>query len=161
MTGECRRRWTRPLLRAVAAIATVLGVFNVFGGIAVAQQSCTKAEFETVVDDAAASLRDLNLKNKPEFHEKLRVLKDKRGWTQDQFLKEAAPFVKDDKIEVFDQTSNELLAKISSMGEEGSAAKVPDCALLSELHETMNTLVSTQTEKWSYMFGKLDAELAK
>jgi hypothetical protein len=56
--------------------------------------ACTKAEFEGVVDEAAAALRDLNNKNRPDFQEKLRTLKDKRGWSNDQFLKEAAPFVK-------------------------------------------------------------------
>ncbi len=123
--------------------------------------TCTKAEFETVVDEAAAALRDLNAQNKPAFQDKLRQLKDKRGWSQDQFLKEAAPYVKDEQIEIFDTTSNELLAQISSMGQEGSTAKTPDCAMLSELHAHMNVLVSTQTTKWTYMFGKLDVELGK
>ena len=53
-----------------------------------------------VVDEAAAALRDLNAKNKPAFQEKLRQLKDKRAWSHDEFLKEAAPFVRDDKIAV-------------------------------------------------------------
>ncbi|MGQ0673001.1 MAG: hypothetical protein ACT4N2_09010 [Hyphomicrobium sp.] len=148
---------------ACAALAVIVS----FAAPALAQDGatapggCTKSEFETVVDEAAAALRDLNAKNKPAFQDKLRQLKDKRGWTQDQFLKEAAPFVKDDKIEVFDKTSNQLLGKISSMGQEGSAAKTPDCAMLSELHAHMDVLVSTQTSKWTYMFGKLDAELGK
>ena len=123
--------------------------------------TCTKSEFETVVDEAAAALRDLNAKNKPAFQDKLRQLKEKRHWSEDQFLNEAAPFVKDEQIETFDTQSNELLAKISSMGEEGSAAKTPDCAMLSELHAHMSVLVSTQTTKWTYMFGKLDVELGK
>jgi hypothetical protein len=123
--------------------------------------TCTKADFEVVVDEAAGSLRDLNTKNRPEFQERLRHLKDKRAWDNDQFMKEAAPFVKDDQIEVFDNKSNELLAKISSMGQEGSAAKTPDCALLAELRGYMTQLVETQTSKWSYMFDKLDKELAK
>src|ERR1700730_8105308 len=49
-----------------------------------AAKECAKADFEAVVDDAAAALRDLNLKNKPNFQEKLRQLKDKRGWSHDQ-----------------------------------------------------------------------------
>jgi hypothetical protein len=123
--------------------------------------ACAKAEFEDVVDAAAGSLRDLNNKNRPGFQEKLRHLKDKRGWDNDRFLKEAAPFVKDEQIEVFDEKSNDLLAKISSMGQEGSAAAAPDCAMLSDLKAQMNVLVETQTAKWSYMFEKLDKELAQ
>jgi len=126
-----------------------------------ASQDCTKAEFEAVVDDAAAALRDLNLKNKPAFQEKLRQLKDKRGWSHDEFLKEAAPFVRDDKIAVFDQDSERLLSDISSQGQEGAEAKTPDCALLLELRARMKVLVETQSAKWSYMFQKLDAALAQ
>jgi len=123
--------------------------------------ACTKAEFEDVVDEAAAALRDLNFKNKPAFQEKLRELKDKRGWSHDQFLTEAAPFVRDDKIAVFDQQSERLLLDISSQGQEGADAKTPDCALLQDLRGRMNVLVETQTAKWAYMFKKLDAALAK
>jgi len=123
--------------------------------------SCSKADFEAVVDEAAGSLRDLNLKNKPVFQEKLRELKTKRSWTHDQFLENAKPFVRDDKIAVFDQNTDELLAAIASMGQEGASAASPDCALMLELRARMKVLVETQTAKWTYMFGKLDAELAK
>lgn len=122
---------------------------------------CTKAQFEDVVDGAAAALRDLNNQNRPEFQDRLRQLKEKRGWTNDQFLKEAAPFVKDDKIDVYDQTSNELLAKITEMGQGGADAKTPDCALLTELQNHMQELVGTQMRKWTYMFDKLDKELQR
>lgn len=122
---------------------------------------CTKAQFEDVVDEAAAALRDLNDKNRPAFQEKLRQLKDKRGWSHDEFLKEAAPFVRDDKIAVYDQESERLLSDISSQGQEGAEAKTPDCALLLELRARMKVLVETQSAKWDYMFKKLDAALAQ
>ena len=124
-------------------------------------QECAKAEFEDVVDEAAAALRDLNMKNKPAFQEKLRELKDKRGWSHDQFMKEAAPYVRDAKIAVFDQDSDRLLNDISSLGQEGADAKTPDCALMLELRARMKVLVETQTAKWTYMFEKLDAALGQ
>jgi hypothetical protein len=123
--------------------------------------TCSKTEFESAVDHAAESLRDLNNKNRPEFQAKLRKLKEKRGWNDNQFLQEAAPFVKDDEITVFDDKSNELLASISSMGQEGANAKEPDCAVLSELRNLMTVLIETQGTKWAYMFKKLDDEIAK
>lgn len=122
---------------------------------------CGKADFEVVVDEAAASLRDLNFKNRPLFQEKLRTLKDKRHWTHDQFMQEAAPFVKDDKITEYDQSTEELLSSIATMGQEGAAAKSPDCALLLELRARMKQLVDTQTAKWAYMFEKIETELWK
>lgn len=122
---------------------------------------CAKADFEQVVEQAAGALRDLNFKNKPLFQEKLRSLKEKRGWTHDQFMKEAAPFVRDEKTEAYDNSTDELLSAIATMGQEGANAKTPDCALLLELRARMNVLVDTQTSKWTYMFEKIDAELWK
>ena len=69
--------------------------------------------------------------------------------------------MRDDKTVVYDQSTDELLSAIASMGQEGAAAATPDCALLLELRARMKMLVDTQTAKWSYMFEKIDAELAK
>ena len=122
---------------------------------------CSKGDFEAVVDEAAASLRDLTRQNTPQFQAKLRQLKDKRAWSNDQFMKEAEPFVRDDAIAGFDQKSEEFLARITSGGQSQSASAKPDCALLLELRAAMQALVDTQRTKWSYMFDKLDKELAR
>jgi len=122
---------------------------------------CSRSDFESVVDEAAAALRDLNLKNRPIFQDKLRALRDKRGWSYDEFMKGAVPFVKDEKIEVYDRTSNEMLAELSTLGQEGAEAATPDCKLLDELKARMKTLIDTQSTKWAYMFGKLDTELKR
>ena len=129
------------------------------GGNAAAPGVCQKADFEAVVDDAAGALRDLNMQNKPMFQERLRQLKDKRGWSHDQFLTAAAPFVRDEKIAVYDRDSERLLTDISTLGQEGAEAATPDCALLADLKTRMQKLVDTQSEKWGYMFQKLDAAL--
>lgn len=154
------------LVVALAVSAAVPG----FAGHAAAQETpapaadqltCVKSQFESAVDEAAEKLRELNNRNRPEFQSKLRQLKEKRGWNNDQFMKEAAPFVKDDQITVFDDKSNELLASISSMGQEGANAKEPNCAVLQELRGLMGVLIETQGSKWAYMFKKLDDELVK
>jgi hypothetical protein len=126
-----------------------------------AQTTCQKSEFEAVVEESATVLRDLNAKNKPTFQEKLKQLKDKRGWTHEQFMTEAAPLVRDEKIEEFDQQTDELVTAMSTMGQEGAAAQTPDCALLLELRARLKALVDTQNAKWAYMFEKLETELWK
>lgn len=155
---------------AVAGFGSAVAVFlagavcvtGVAGPPALAQLvACAKADFEAVVDDAAAALRDLNQKNKPDFQERLKALKDKRGWGHDQFIKEAAPFVKDDAIAGFETKSSALLDEISTLGQDGAAAATPDCGLLVELNARMKLLVDIQGQKWSYMFSKLDAALTK
>ncbi len=147
--------------RRIRGLALCLAWLMLPAGASEAQSACAKADFEAVVDEAAGVLRDLNLKNKPAFQDKLRLLKEKRGWTHEVFLKEAAPFVRDDQIAALDKASEDLLAKISSMGQEGAEAKSLDCGVLAKLRGFMAELVGAQTAKWTYMFGKIDKELAK
>jgi len=123
--------------------------------------TCQRADFEAVVDEAAGVLRDLNAANKPKFQDKLRQLKAKRGWSQDQFLKEAAPLVVDDAIQGYDRKSSELLEKIATGGQVGASAASPDCTMLDGLRVSMASLVEAQTAKWGYMNARIDAELAK
>jgi len=146
------------------AAALVLAVAAFSGAVVRAEDepaTCSKEDFEAVVETAAGSLRDLNSKNRPAFQEKLRELMVKRKWSHDEFIEKAKPFVQDDKTAVYDQQTDELLSAIGSMGQEGASAATPDCALLLELRARMKVLVDTQTAKWAYMFDKLSAELAK
>jgi hypothetical protein len=148
---------------AVAAAIIAAAVGSCYAPPSVAAepaQSCSKENFESVVEEAAGSLRDLNSKNRPLFQEKLRQLKEKRHWNHDEFIDKAKPFVKDEKTAVYDQATDELLSAIASMGQLGASSSSPDCALMIELRVRMKNLVDTQLAKWVYMFQKLDAELA-
>lgn len=146
-----------------ADISVVVGLLlAVPGGAgALAQPAqCSKSDFEAVVDEAGGALRALNQQNTPPFQAKLRQLKEKRGWSHDQFMQEAAPFVRDETIAGFDQKSAAFLAQITSAGQEGATTgPAPDCALLTELRATMKVLIETQKAKWSYMADKIDREL--
>src|SRR5262245_51364608 len=121
--------------------------------------ACAKSDFEAVVKEAGAALRGLNQQNTPLFQAKLRQLKDKRSWTNDQFLKEAEPFVRDETIAGYDKKLEELVGRITGAGQAETAA--PDCTLLDGLRADLNRLVETQQAKWMHMFAKIDKELAK
>lgn len=157
----------RIMLRTKAAltrlpVTLLIGLLLVgFAGATANAQTCARSDFEAVVDDAAEALRRLNAENKPVFQELLRTLKEKRGWDHDAYLREAAPFVQDEKIDALDQRSQDLLNDIANLGEEGTSAPAPDCALLVELRQRMQDLVAAQTEKWTYMFTKLRTEIDK
>jgi hypothetical protein len=69
--------------------------------------------------------------------------------------------VRDDRIATFDRKSEDLLGRITSAGQAGTAGAAPDCALLAELRGTMKVLVETQKAKWAYTFEKIEAELRK
>jgi hypothetical protein len=152
--------WTskRPPKGAVASLCLLLLIAT---KPVMAADTCERAEFEAAVTTASATLRDLSAEKKPKYQDKLRGLMEKRGWSYDQFVKEAGPLVADDKVAAFDQASADLLAKINGMGEVGRTVAAPNCALLAELRTTMAALVATQSEKWTYLFAKLDAESAR
>jgi hypothetical protein len=131
------------------------------GSAGLAQAACNKADFEAVVDEAAAALRTLNHQNTPQFQARLRQLKDKRGWSHEEFLVAAAPFVRDEAITGFDQKSEDFLARITQGGQSQATAASLNCALLIELRASLAQLVETQKTKWAYMFDKINAELRK
>ncbi|KAB2850291.1 MAG: hypothetical protein F9K44_05350 [Hyphomicrobiaceae bacterium] len=120
-------------------------------------QSCSRDDFTKVVGEAAAALKALNDDNARAFQAKLRELKTKRGWTHDQFMKEAQPLVRDERIAAYDDETNAILTKINSLGEGGEGRA--DCKLLAELQTQMAALVTTTQAKWAYMFGKIAAAL--
>jgi len=145
-----------------AAIAVSVALAPLLTPPAAGQEpGCSREAFESVVGQSAAALRELTGKNRPLFQARLRALKDKRGWAHDQFLKEAAPIVQDDRTAAYDKTSSELLADIERMGAEGSAAPTPDCAALARLRNRMEALVEAQREKWAYIIEKVERELSR
>jgi len=148
--------------RVLWVAGTLVALLAAGAGPAPAQApTCAKADFEAVVDEAAGALRGLAQQNTPTFQSKLRQLKAKRRWSDEQFLKAAEPLVRDERIAEFDRRSEEFLLRITSGGQTASAAAVPDCALLGELRATLRALVEAQKAKWAYMFEKLEAELAR
>jgi hypothetical protein len=143
----------------VGVIALLLAAFN--AACALAETPCSKADFEAVVDEAAAALRSLNHQNTPQFQARLRQLKDKRGWSHEQFLLEASPFVRDEAIAAFDQKSEDFLTRITQGGQSQVTATALNCGLLVELRGSLASLVETQKAKWTYMFDKINGELRK
>jgi hypothetical protein len=149
-------------MRAGLVVLAALLIASPTGRAVVAQPTkCSKADFESVVDEAGDALRALAQQNTPPFQAKLRQLKTKRGWSDEQFLAEAEPLVRDETIALFDRKSDELVSRITSAGQSGAGVEAPDCALLTSLRASMATLVETQKAKWAYMFDKIENELRK
>ena len=122
---------------------------------------CGREDFEAVVGEAATTLRGLAQRNTPAFQAKLRALRAKRGWSESELLREAAPLVQDDRIAELEAKAGALLAEIQSVGSERAGAGEADCATLEELRAKLAALVAVQTDKWRYMLDKVDGELAR
>jgi hypothetical protein len=156
-----------PPRRDIAELLSRAGTCALFANLllwspAIGQEAgCSREAFEAAVGQSAAALRDLTSQNRPLFQARLRDLKEKRGWTHDQFLREAAPIVQDERAAAYDKESNQLLEDIQRMGVEGSAEPTPDCAALALLKGRMEQLVTVQRTKWTYLIEKVDRELAR
>lgn len=146
----------------VLLLALMLGISRAALSQAAPAATCAKADFEAVVNAAGAALRDLAQQNTPVFQAKLRQLKDKRSWTNDEFLKQAEPLVRDEKIAGYDKKSEELVVRIAGGGAQGeTAAAGPDCALLDGLQADLKLLIEMQQAKWTHLLARVDQELAK
>ena len=150
------------LCAVVVALLVPGGVGSAFSQTAAPAGQCAKADFEAVVNDAGAALRDLTQQNLPVLQGKLRQLKDKRSWSNEEFLKQAEPLVRDETVAGYDKKSEELVTRIAGGGGQGeTAATAPDCTLLTSLQGDLKLLVDTQKAKWTHMLGKVDQELTK
>ena len=119
---------------------------------------CTADDFAKVVDDAGAKLRAFNLENAPKLQAKLRKLKEKKGWGDAEDDEMARDYLSDARLSSFDATSNELLAKLDTLGQP-APGKEPDCAKLDELKAASLELLAVMKAKSAYLIGKIDAEL--
>src|SRR5215813_12073497 len=108
-------------MRASLVVLAALLIASPTGHAVVAQPKCSKADFESVVDEAGDALRALAQQNTPPFQAKLRQLKTKRGWSDEQFLAEAEPLVRDETIAGFDRQAEGLVSRITSAGQSGTA----------------------------------------
>jgi hypothetical protein len=144
------------------AVVALLLALTGAGRAALAQgAACAKSDFEAVVNAAGAALRELAQQNTPMFQAKLRELKDKRSWTNDEFVKQAEPLVRDEIIAGFDKKSEELVARITGGGGRSDSEPAPDCAVLTGLQADLKLLVETQQAKWTHMLAKVQQELGK
>jgi len=146
----------------LSAVVVLLLALAGAGGTALAQgAACAKADFEAVVNAAGAALRDLTQQNLPVLQGKLRQLKDKRSWSNDEFQKQADPVVRDETVAGYDKRSEELVTRITGGSGRSEAEPAPDCAVLTGLQGDLKLLVETQQAKWSHMLAKVEKELAK
>jgi hypothetical protein len=149
-----------PVCAVVVVLLASMGASRTALSQAAPMPACGKADFEAVVNSAGAALRDLAQQNAPLFQAKLRQLKDKRNWSNDQFLQQAEPLVRDETIAGHDKKSEELVARITGGGGQAESA-APNCALLAGLQEDLKLLLETQQAKWTHMFARIEQELAK
>lgn len=131
------------------------------GGLQAAEaQTCTREAFRKIVDDAGAALRQLHATTQPQVQAGFRRLKEKNGWSEDDYLDKANEFLVDDKTEAFDAKASELLSKLDKLADDTPAAPGADCPRLTELEATSLELQATVRAKTTYILRRLDQAAA-
>lgn len=155
---------------ALKAGSAALIVFFL-GHMTVRAQDCGRDAMAGIVNEASAQLTALNDANKKRFQEKLQSLRAKNGWSDADFVAQATPFIKDDRIAGFDAEHRALLSRVPELGAGTSVASLASatpglnvngdgrCGMVKDLRQLMNAVVENSRSKWTYMFGKLDAAL--
>ncbi len=156
-------------IRANFLAALILSGFA--GGAAASE--CGQDAFSAAVADARAALERLSAEHRGSFQQKLMTIKQREGWSDEDYRANARPLVQDERIAAFDARNEELLAQVPAIGRQarsvaslaGAAPSVEPsadrrCAMLEELRAVMDGVVANARAKWAYMQGKADAALA-
>ncbi|MDX2264124.1 MAG: hypothetical protein NW215_04050 [Hyphomicrobiales bacterium] len=141
-----------------AVIAVTLASSGAPAGSALAE-TCNKAAFEAVVAEANAAINREADGNKRALQEKLSLIKTQQGWSEADFLANAAPFVRDEATQQFDARNKALLGEVAALGGDAAAAPEARCAMLDRLRALMANVVSNTAAKWRHMHMKADAAL--
>jgi hypothetical protein len=148
----------KDIMRLAQRSLILAAAFTLLGAVPAFAQSCTQNQVADAVDKSGAALRAINAERGPKLQARMRQLKDKRGWSDAEYEEKAFMALQDKKIAAFDEQSNDLLARIDTLG-----ALVPqseaDCAKIAELTAASLELQATMRAKTAYMTQRLDALL--
>jgi len=121
--------------------------------------TCTPNDFAAAVDSSGAALRTFNAEALPKLKNKLRQLKDKKGWADADYEEKALQSVRDKRTADYDAKAEDLIVKIDLLGRPPSE-QVPDCSKLTELNAAGLELLAVMKAKSAYTLAKLDAAIA-
>jgi hypothetical protein len=90
----------------------------------------------------------------PRLQDKLKELKDKKGWDEEKSL----GAVRDERTAKLDEDAENLIVKIDTLGRPPEKGE-PDCSKLAELEAAGLELLAVMKAKSSYTLAKLDAAI--
>jgi hypothetical protein len=143
------RRIRQTLLAALLALAQ---------SGATAAQTCAPESFGAAVDAAGVELRKFNAEAQPKLKDKLKALRDKKGWRESNYEEKGLDYLRDERIAALDVKSNELYTKIDTLGRPDPGAPV-DCAGLAELEAAGAEMLAVFKTKSIYLSDKIDREI--
>ncbi len=121
--------------------------------------SCTAEDFAAAVDRSGAALRAFNAEALPKLKDKLKLLKDKRGWEDAGYEEKALEDLRDERTAKLDTDAEDLIVRIDTLGRAPSTPPL-DCAKLTELEAAGLELLAVMKAKSAYTLTKLDTAIA-
>lgn len=142
----------------IAAFFAVLFATAIYGVSTAQSDDCGREALTAIVAQASKALTIMNKDKTASFQLRLKELKAKRRWTDEQLLQEAAPIVKNPSVAAFDTKTKAIFGQITGLGSEQAQ---PTCAMRDKLNELLAALVKNNVEKWALIMDAVDAELSK
>lgn len=121
-------------------------------------QTCTRAQLADAVDRTGAALRKVTSETTPQLQAKMRLLKERKGWSDADYEDQATALISDQRLSELDQQGSDLVARIDTLGTPKGEEAV-SCATIAELEAVGAELIATVRTKASYALGKLDQAL--
>ena len=102
-----RRAFELSLLAAVLVACAAPGAVDAI---------CTPEDFAAAVDRSGSALRAFNEEALPKLQEKLKQLKERRGWSDAEYEEKGLGNLRDARSSQFDTDAEELIVKIDTLG---------------------------------------------
>jgi hypothetical protein len=144
-------------LTGLSLLAALVFISAAPGAIAA---TCTADDFAAAVDRSGVALRNFNEGALPKLQEKLKQLKERRGWSDAEFEEKGLGNLRDARSSQFDNDAEELIVKIDTLGRP-PPDKAPDCSKLTELDAASLELLAVMKAKSAYVLSKVDTALAE
>lgn len=120
---------------------------------------CTAEDFASAVDRSGDALRAINTDALPKIRDKLRQLKELRGWDDANYEQRGLDAIADAHSRKLDLQAEELILKIDVLGRPPEDAPL-DCSRLTQLDAASLELLAVMKAKSKYTLDKLDAAIA-
>ena len=142
----------RAFLGFLLSAAIIIGA-----GAGVAQaETCTAADFGSVVDQTAQALRDLNSNGSKRFQAKVTALREKYNLSQAE-VDARTTDLHDEKIDEFNREIETYVAQMDVLSQTPNS-KIT-CEKLDELKRVRDRLLTMMGLKSGYMLAKIEDEL--
>lgn len=146
-------------MRSIPSGLAAIVAFLLAQGAAQAAATCTADDFAAAVDKSGAALRAFNAEALPKLKDKLKQLKEKRGWDGADDEEKALAAVRDERTTKLDADAEDLIVKIDTLGRPPEKGD-PDCSKLAELEAAGLELLAVMKAKSNHTLAKLDAAIA-